>query len=157
LLQFKTIKITRFEVPREIRTNTSFLLLLIYTRNMPPHSTSYFWLPVRVFHYIIPNALLRAVCVLACVLGVLEGMYVASVVSQLAWVDFATIFGMPVLTRLNTLCLDGVVERKMKVIMGVLCILVDVEIDVDSTYMLRLCTRTLGFMRWAFKLPELVT
>src|SRR6266850_2983437 len=77
LLQWETIQITHFEVPREIRTNASFLLLLIYTMNMPPHSTSYFWLPARMLRYIFPNVLFRAVWVFACVMGISEGVYAA--------------------------------------------------------------------------------
>lgn len=77
--QVKAPQIAHFEVPFQIWTTGSLLLLLIYTTAVPEHTTSDFWWLARTLRYhTFPAAFFTAVWVIVGVIHVSEGVYAAT-------------------------------------------------------------------------------
>ncbi|KAI0288592.1 hypothetical protein BC826DRAFT_1037161 [Russula brevipes] len=118
----KAPQITRFEMPFQIWTTASLLLLLIYTTSVPPNSKGDFWWLARTLRAIVPDALFPPIWAFVCVVHLSEGAYAATLTHKhhmpwhiaTAWVSSATIFGLPVLLRLRRLIKQARIESIMK-------------------------------------------
>lgn len=141
--QIKSPQIMHFEIPFEIWTTGSLLLLLIYTSSAPPDSdANHWWLARTLCPGIFPSWIIPLSWMIAVIGHGGEAAYatflayrhhmpwhiavsptihrlprvaaVPNIVPQTAWVGAVTIFGFPVLMRLRRLIKQARIDSIMK-------------------------------------------